>query len=220
MDKYEILKYADHTLLSPTSTEEQIRTICNDGIKYRTASVCIPASYVKFAHDYTEGKLNICTVIGFPLGYDTTESKCFQASDAIENGANEIDMVINLGWLKDGYFDKIENEIRKIKSVCGDHILKVIIETCLLTDEEKTRMCSVVGAAGADYIKTSTGFSTGGATREDIALFAANVPAGLKIKAAGGIRSFKDAEDFIALGASRLGTSSLVRIIKKEEESE
>ena len=220
MDKYEILKYADHTLLYPTSTEEQIRTICNDGIKYRTASVCIPASYVKFAHDYTEGKLNICTVIGFPLGYDTTASKCFQASDAIENGANEIDMVINLGWLKDGCFDKIENEIRKIKSVCGDHILKVIIETCLLTDEEKIRMCSVVGAAGADYIKTSTGFSTGGATREDIALFAANVPAGLKIKAAGGIRSFKDAEDFIALGASRLGTSSLVRIIKKEEESE
>lgn len=220
MDKYEILKYADHTLLSPTSTEEQIRTICNDGIKYRTASVCIPASYVKFAHDYTEGKLNICTVIGFSLGYDTTASKCFQASDAIENGANEIDMVINLGWLKDGCFDKIENEIRKIKSVCGDHILKVIIETCLLTDEEKIRMCSVVGAAGADYIKTSTGFSTGGATREDIALFAANVPAGLKIKAAGGIRSFKDAEDFIALGASRLGTSSLVRIIKKEEDSE
>ena len=220
MDKYEILKYADHTLLSPTSTEEQIRTICNDGIKYRTASVCIPASYVKFAHDYTEGKLNICTVIGFPLGYDTTASKCFQASDAIENGANEIDMVINLGWLKDGCFDKIENEIRKIKSVCGDHILKVIIEPCLLTDEEKIRMCSVVGAAGADYIKTSTGFSTGGATREDIALFAANVPAGLKIKAAGGIRSFKDAEDFIALGASRLGTSSLVKIIKKEEESE
>ena len=220
MDKYEILKYADHTLLSTTSTEEQIRTICNDGIKYHTASVCIPASYVKFAHDYTEGKLNICTVIGFPLGYDTTASKCFQASDAIENGANEIDMVINLGWLKDGCFDKIENEIRKIKSVCGDHILKVIIETCLLTDEEKIRMCSVVGAAGADYIKTSTGFSTGGATREDIALFAANVPAGLKIKAAGGIRSFKDAEDFIALGASRLGTSALVRIIKKEEESE
>ncbi len=217
MDKYDILKYADHTLLSPTSTENQIRTICDDGMKYKTASVCIPASYVKFAHDYTQGKLNICTVIGFPLGYDTTAAKCFEASDAIANGANEIDMVINLGWLKDGKFDEIENEIRSVKKACGDHILKVIIETCLLTDEEKIRMCEVVGAAGADYIKTSTGFSTGGATREDIALFAANVPKGLKIKAAGGIRSFDDAADFISLGASRLGTSSLVKIIKKEE---
>ncbi len=217
MDKYDILKYADHTLLSPTSTENQIRTICDDGMKYKTASICIPASYVKFAHDYTQGKLNICTVIGFPLGYDTTAAKCFEASDAIANGANEIDMVINLGWLKDGKFDEIENEIRSVKKACGDHILKVIIETCLLTDEEKIRMCEVVGAAGADYIKTSTGFSTGGATREDIALFAANVPKGLKIKAAGGIRSFDDAADFISLGASRLGTSSLVKIIKKEE---
>ena len=217
MDKYEILKYADHTLLSPTSTEEQIRTICNDGIKYRTASVCIPASYVKVAHDYTEGKLNICTVIGFPLGYDTTASKCFQASDAIENGANEIDMVINLGWLKDGCFDKIENEIRKIKSVCGDHILKVIIETCLLTDEEKIRMCSVVGAAGADYIKTSTGFSTGGATFDDVALMKKHIGKNVKIKAAGGISSFDDAEKFISLGADRLGTSRLVKIMKNTD---
>lgn len=217
MDKYEILKYADHTLLAPTATEEQIKTICDDGLRYHTASVCIPASYVKFARDYTKGKLNICTVIGFPLGYSTTAVKCFEAADAIKNGANEIDMVINIGWLKDGRYDDLENEIRAVKSSCGDHILKVIIETCLLTDDEKKRMCAIVGAAGADYIKTSTGFSTGGATREDIALFAANVPAGLKIKAAGGIRSFADAEDFIALGATRLGTSALVRLIKQEE---
>lgn len=217
MDKYEILKYADHTLLAPTATEEQIKTICDDGLRYHTASVCIPASYVKFAHDYTKGELNICTVIGFPLGYSTTAVKCFEAADAIKNGANEIDMVINIGWLKDGRYDDLENEIKAVKSSCGDHILKVIIETCLLTDDEKKRMCAIVGAAGADYIKTSTGFSTGGATREDIALFAANVPAGLKIKAAGGIRSFADAEDFIALGATRLGTSALVRLIKQEE---
>lgn len=217
MDKYDILKYADHTLLAPTATEEQIKTVCDDGMKYHTASVCIPASYVRFAHDYTEGKLNICTVIGFPLGYDTTATKCFEASDTIKNGANEIDMVINIGWLKDGRYDDLENEIKAVKSSCGDHILKVIIETCLLTDDEKKRMCAIVGAAGADYIKTSTGFSTGGATREDIALFAANVPAGLKIKAAGGIRSFADAEDFIALGATRLGTSALVRLIKQKE---
>lgn len=217
MDKYEILKYADHTLLAPTATEEQIKTICDDGLRYHTASVCIPASYVKFACDYTKGELNICTVIGFPLGYSTTAVKCFEAADAIKNGANEIDMVINIGWLKDGRYDDLENEIKAVKSSCGDHILKVIIETCLLTDDEKKRMCAIVGAAGADYIKTSTGFSTGGATREDIALFAANVPAGLKIKAAGGIRSFADAEDFIALGATRLGTSALVRLIKQEE---
>lgn len=219
MDKYDILKYADHTLLAPTATEEQIKTVCDDGMKYHTASVCIPASYVRFAHDYTEGKLNICTVIGFPLGYDTTATKCFEASDTIKNGANEIDMVINLGWVKDGKFDAVEDEIRAVKAACGDHILKVIIETCLLTDEEKIRMCAVVGAAGADFIKTSTGFSTGGATREDIALFATHVPAGLKIKAAGGIRSLGDAEDFIALGATRLGTSALVKLIKKEEEN-
>ena len=219
MDKYEILKYADHTLLAPTATEEQIKTICDDGLKYHTASVCIPASYVGFAHKYTEGKLNICTVIGFPLGYDTTAAKCFEADDAIKNGANEIDMVINLGWLTDGRFDAVEDEIRAVKVACGGHILKVIIETCLLTNDEKKRMCKIVGAAGADYIKTSTGFSTGGATREDIALFAANIPEGLKIKAAGGIRSFADAEDFISLGATRLGTSALVKLIKKEEES-
>lgn len=217
MDKYEILKYADHTLLSPTATEEQIRTICDDGLKYHTASVCIPASYVKFAREYTNGKLNICTVIGFPLGYSTTAVKCFEASDAIKNGADEIDMVINIGWLKDGRFSDVENEIKAVKAACGERILKVIIETCLLTDDEKKRMCRIVGAAGADFIKTSTGFSTGGATREDIALFAANVPSGLKIKAAGGIRSFADAEDFIALGATRLGTSALVRLIKQEE---
>ncbi len=217
MDKLEILKYADHTLLSPKATEAEIRDICDDGLKYHTASVCIPASYVKYAHNYTDGKLNICTVIGFPLGYNTTAAKCFEAEDAIRNGANEIDMVINLGWLNDGRFKAVEDEIRAVKSVCGKHILKVIIETCLLSDEQKRHMCSIVGAAGADYIKTSTGFSTGGATREDIALFAKNIPAGLKIKAAGGIRSFEDAEDFITLGAERLGTSALVKLIKKEE---
>lgn len=217
MDKYEILKYADHTLLSPKATEAEIKSICDDGLKYHTASVCIPASYVKFAHDYTNGKLNICTVIGFPLGYDTTAAKCFEAEDAIRNGANEIDMVINLGWLTDGRFDAVRDEIRAVKAACGNHILKVIIETCLLDDEQKRRMCHIVGEAGADFIKTSTGFSTGGATREDIALFAKNIPAGLKIKAAGGIRSFADAEDFIALGAERLGTSALVKLIKKEE---
>ncbi len=219
MNKYEILKYADHTLLSPTATEEQIKAICDDGMKYHTASVCIPASYVKTAYDYTEGKLNICTVIGFPLGYDTTAAKCFEAADAISNGANEIDMVINLGWLKDGMYDKIEAEIAAVKKACGEHILKVIIETCLLTDDEKIRMCQTVADAGADYIKTSTGFSNGGATREDVALFAQHVPNGLKIKAAGGIRSFNDAEDFIALGATRLGTSALVKLIKQEEQA-
>ena len=217
MTKQALLKYADHTLLAPTATEEQIKVICDDAIKYETASVCIPASYIAFARDYTEGKLNLCTVIGFPLGYSTTAVKCAEARDAIANGANEIDMVANICNIKNGKFDLVEEDIREVKKACGDKILKVIIETCLLTDEEKIKMCKIVGAAGADYIKTSTGFSTGGATREDIALFAANVPEGLKIKAAGGIRSFEDAEAFVNLGASRLGTSALVKLMKAEE---
>jgi deoxyribose-phosphate aldolase len=217
MTKQELLKYADHTLLAPTATEEQIKVICDDAIKYETASVCIPASYIAFARDYTEGKLNLCTVIGFPLGYTTTACKCAEARDAIANGANEIDMVANICNIKNGKFDLVEEDIREVKKACGDKILKVIIETCLLTDEEKIKMCKIVGAAGADYIKTSTGFSTGGATREDIALFAANVPEGVKIKAAGGIRSFDDAEAFVKLGASRLGTSALVKLMKAEE---
>ena len=217
MEIKDILARCDHTLLAQTATWEDIKAICDDGMKYQTASVCIPASYIAFARDYTEGKLNLCTVIGFPLGYSTTAVKCAEARDAIANGANEIDMVANICNIKNGRFDLVEEDIREVKKACGDKILKVIIETCLLTDEEKIKMCKIVGAAGADYIKTSTGFSTGGATREDIALFAANVPEGLKIKAAGGIRSFEDAEAFVSLGASRLGTSALVKLMKAEE---
>ena len=213
MTKQELLKYADHTLLAPTATEEQIKVICDDAIKYETASVCIPASYIAFARDYTEGKLNLCTVIGFPLGYSTTAVKCAEARDAIANGANEIDMVANICNIKNGRFDLVEEDIREVKKVCGDKILKVIIETCLLTDEEKIKMCKIVGAAGADYIKTSTGFSTGGATREDIALFAANVPKGLKIKAAGGIRDRETALAMIEAGADRIGTSAGVKLM-------
>ena len=217
MELKDILAKCDHTLLAQTATWEEIKALCDDGMKYETASVCIPATYIAFARDYTEGKLNLCTVIGFPLGYTTTAGKCAEARDAIANGASEIDMVANICNIKNGRFDLVEEDIREVKKACGDKILKVIIETCLLTDEEKIKMCKIVGAAGADYIKTSTGFSTGGATREDIALFAANVPAGLKIKAAGGIRSFEDAEDFVKLGATRLGTSALVKLMKAEE---
>lgn len=217
MDKKELLGYADHTLLSPVCTEEEIRTLCDDALKYHTASVCIPASHIAFARAYAGKELNICTVIGFPLGYSTTAVKCFEAADAISRGADEIDMVANLCYIRQGRFDLVEEDIRAVRRACGNKILKVIIETCLLTEEEKIRMCEVVGAAGADYIKTSTGFSTSGATREDVALFAAHVPAGLKIKAAGGISSFADAEDFVRLGASRLGTSRLVKLIKAEE---
>ncbi len=219
MTKQELLKYADHTLLAPTATEEQIKVICDDAIKYETASVCIPATYIAFARDYTEGKLNLCTVIGFPLGYTTTACKCAEARDAIANGANEIDMVANICNIKNGKFDLVEEDIREVKKACGDKILKVIIETCLLTDAEKIKMCEIVTASGADYIKTSTGFSTGGATREDVALFAAHIGEGVKIKAAGGIASLKDAEDFINLGADRLGTSRIVKIAKNEQGS-
>lgn len=217
MDIKEILKTVDHTLLTQTATWEEIRQICEDGMKYETASVCIPPSYVKQAKEYVGDKLAICTVIGFPNGYMTTAAKEFETKDALANGADEIDMVINLGWVKDGNYDLVEKEIRTLKAACGDKILKVIIETCLLTDEEKIKMCEVVTKAGADFIKTSTGFSKAGATFEDIALFAANVGSGVRMKAAGGISSLQDAEKFLSLGASRLGTSRIVKIVKNEE---
>ena len=217
MDIKEILSKCDHTLLAQGATWEQIKAICDDGIKYGTASVCIPASYVKQAKEYVGEKLPICTVIGFPNGYSTTAVKCYETEDAVKNGADEIDMVINIGWLKDRRYDDLLNEIRAVKAACGGKLLKVIIETCLLTDEEKIKMCEIVSASGADYIKTSTGFSTGGATKEDVALFAAHVAPHLKIKAAGGIASIQDAEDFINLGASRLGTSRIVKIVKAGE---
>lgn len=213
----EILSHVDHTLLSPTATRSEIRRICDDGIKYGTASVCIPASYVADAKSYAGNRVAICTVIGFPNGYDTTSAKAFMAADAISRGADEIDMVINLGWLKDQKYTDVEAEIAMVKAACGDHILKVIIETCLLTDEEKVKMCEIISQSGAEYIKTSTGFSTGGATREDVALFAAHVAPHVKIKAAGGISSIADAEDFIRLGADRLGTSRIVKIVKAGE---
>ena len=219
MDINEILSRVDHTLLSQGATWDEIKAICDDGMKYKTASVCIPASYVKAAKEYVGDGLKICTVIGFPNGYSTTETKCFETDDAIKNGADEIDMVINIGWLKDKRYDDILNEIKAIKSVCGERVLKVIIETCLLTDDEKKKMCEIVSASGADYIKTSTGFSTGGATKEDIALFAANVSKSVKIKAAGGISSIADAQDFINLGADRLGTSRIVKAVKNEDSS-
>lgn len=216
MTKNEIMKYVDHTLLLQGATWDDIKAICDDGLKYGTASVCIPPSYVKEAAEYLGGRLAVCTVIGFPNGYNTTKIKCAETADAIENGAEEIDMVINIGDLKGGRYDRILEEIKAIKAVCGDKILKVIIETCLLSDEEKIRMCKIVTEAGADFIKTSTGFSTAGATPADIKLFAENVGEGVKIKAAGGIKSFEDAENFIALGATRLGTSRLVTLLKGE----
>ena len=217
MEMKEILSKVDHTLLSQSATWEQIRAICDDGMKYHTASVCIPASYVKQAADYVDGKLPICTVIGFPNGYDTTKAKCFEASDAVENGAQEVDMVINIGWVKDQKWDALLEEIKAVKAACRGRLLKVIIETCLLTDDEKIKMCEIVSASGADYIKTSTGFSTAGATFHDGELFAAHVTNGVKIKAAGGISSIADAEKFIELGASRLGTSRIVKIVKQQE---
>ncbi len=217
MEIKEILAKCDHTLLGQAATWADIKAICDDGMKYSTASVCIPASYVKQASEYVQGKLAICTVIGFPNGYATTASKCFMAADAVANGADEIDMVINIGWVKDGRYDLLLDEIKAIKESCGGKLLKVIIETCLLTDEEKIQMCKVVTEAGADYIKTSTGFSTAGATFHDVELFAANVGENVKIKAAGGISSLDDAEKFIALGASRLGTSRVVKLAKAME---
>ena len=212
----EILAKCDHTLLLQGSTWEEIKGICDDGIKFSCASVCIPASFVKRAKEYVGEKLAICTVIGFPNGYSTTATKVFETADAIKNGADEIDMVINIGDLKDKRYDEILAEINAIKAACNGKILKVIIETCLLTDEEKIKMCEIVSASDADYIKTSTGFSTAGATKADVELFAKHVTGGTKIKAAGGIASLKDAEDFINLGADRLGTSRIVKIAKAD----
>ncbi len=219
MEVNEILRHVDHTLLLQPSTWEEIRQICDDAVKYQTASVCIPPSYVRQASEYLNGKMAVCTVIGFPNGYMTTKAKEFETKDAILNGAAEIDMVINKGWLKDRKYDLIEEEIRTLKAACGEKILKVIIETCLLTKEEKVTMCKIVTKAGADYIKTSTGFSTRGATFEDVELFAANVGEGVKIKAAGGISSMEDAERFLSLGADRLGTSRIIKIVKQEDAS-
>ena len=217
MDVKEMVKHVDHTLLLQPSTWEEIRQICDDAVKYGTASVCIAPSYVKEAADYLQGKVAVCTVIGFPHGYMTTAVKEFETKDAIKNGAAEIDMVINIGWLKGKKYGLVEEEIRTLKAACGDKILKVIIETCLLTDEEKIKMCEIVTKAGADYIKTSTGFSTAGATFDDVKLFAEHVGEKVKIKAAGGISSLEDAEKFLALGADRLGTSRIIKLLKKEE---
>lgn len=219
MEIKEILSKVDHTLLSQGATWSEIKAICDDGIKYNTASVCIPASFVKQAKEYVGDALAICTVIGFPNGYCTTATKVFETSDAIKNGADEIDMVINIGWLKDKKYNDILNEINEIKEACNGKILKVIIETCLLTDEEKIKMCEIVSNSNADYIKTSTGFSDAGATKADIELFAKYTTNGKKIKAAGGIASIEDAEAFIELGASRLGTSRIVKIVKNEQGS-
>ena len=217
MELQEILSKCDHTLLAQTATWAEIKAICDDGMKYRTASVCIPASFVKQAKEYVGEKLAIYTVIGFPNGYDTTAAKCFMASDAVDNGADEVDMVINIGWAKEGKWREITAEIAAIKAACKGKLLKVIIETCLLTDEEKIALCKCVSDSGADFIKTSTGFSKAGATFHDVELFASNVAPHVKIKAAGGISSLEDAEKFIQLGASRLGTSRIVKLAKAME---
>ena len=219
MELSEILAACDHTLLAQTATWADIRAICDDGMKYHTASVCIPASFVKQAKEYVGDKLTICTVIGFPNGYDTTAAKCFMATDAVDNGAGEVDMVINIGWAKEGKWDEITSEIAAIKKACKGRLLKVIIETCLLTDEEKIALCKCVSDSGADYIKTSTGFSTAGATFHDVELFAKHVAPHVKIKAAGGISSLEDAERFMELGASRLGTSRIVKLAKAMEKN-
>lgn len=213
----DLLKYVDHTLLTQTATWEEIRVILDDAMKYGTASACIPAAYVKQAAEYVQGKLPICTVIGFPNGYSTTAVKVFEAKDAIANGAEEIDMVINVGFLKDKRYEETLAEIKALKEACGDKILKVIIEACLLTEEEKVKISEIVTEAGADYIKTSTGFSTGGATFDDVALLRKSIGPNVKVKAAGGISSFDDAEKFVSLGAERLGTSRLIKIMKSAE---
>ncbi len=217
MELKEILTHVDHTLLKQASTWDQIKAICDDGMKFGTASVCIPPSYVKACADYCKGNLKICTVIGFPNGYNTTACKVFETADAVENGADEIDMVINIGYLKDKKYDAVLNEIKEIKKACNGKVLKVIIETCLLTDEEKIKMCQLVTEAGADYIKTSTGFSTAGATFSDIKLFSENIGENVKMKAAGGISSLDDAQKFLSLGVDRLGTSRIVSIAKQEQ---
>ena len=219
MELSQILAKCDHTLLAQTATWQEIQAVCDDGMKYHTASVCIPASFVKQAKEYVGEKLAICTVIGFPNGYDTTAAKCFMATDAVENGADEVDMVINIGWAKEGKWQQLTEEIAAIKKACKGRLLKVIIETCLLTDDEKIALCKCVSDSGADYIKTSTGFSKAGATFHDVALFAAHVAPHVKIKAAGGISSLEDAEEFIRLGASRLGTSRIVKLATAMEEN-
>ena len=217
MTTQEILSLVDHTVLSPTATWEEVRAVCEEGATYRTASVCIPASFVAQAKEYLGARLPICTVVGFPNGYSTTAAKVFETKEALQNGASEIDMVIPLGKLRERKYDEVLAEIKAIKAVCGEHILKVIVETCLLTEKEKIKMCEIVSQSGADYIKTSTGFSKGGATREDVALFAQHVAPHVKIKAAGGISTLQDAEDFIRLGASRLGSSRVISLIKQLE---
>jgi len=218
MDKEKIATYVDHTLLAQTATWEEIRQICDDACRYHTASVCVPPTYVKRCSEYLNGRTAVCTVIGFPNGYNTTACKVFETADAVKNGADEIDMVINLGWVKEGNYAALLDEIKQVKAACDGRLLKVIIETCLLTDEEKVEMCKVVTEAGAEYIKTSTGFSKAGATFADIELFAKNIGAGVKMKAAGGISSFEDAEQFLALGAERLGTSRIVKLMKAGEQ--
>ncbi len=213
----EILKYVDHTLLSQTATWEEIKELLEDAVKYGAASACIPAAYVKQASEYVGKKIPVCTVIGFPNGYSTKEAKVFEAKDALEKGALEIDMVVNVGFLKDRRYREVEEEIKAVKEACGERVLKVIIETCLLNEEEKIKMCELVTNAGADYIKTSTGFSEAGATFADVELMKRHVGEGVKIKAAGGIASFADAEEFVRLGADRLGTSRLIKLVKEEE---
>lgn len=214
MNQEWILSKVDHTLLSQTATWEQIKELCDDALTFHVASVCIPPSFVRQAAEYLGGRLKVCTVIGFPNGYHTTAVKVFETRDAVENGAEEIDMVINLGWVKEGRYDRIKEEIQAVKDACGGKLLKVIIETCLLTEEEKIAMCQAVSGTGADYIKTSTGFSTGGATPADVALLRKYTAADKKVKAAGGISTFADAEEFVKLGADRLGTSRLVKAMK------
>lgn len=215
MTESSVLSHVDHTLLRPTATWDEVRTLCDEGVAFSTATVCIPAMYVADAAAYLDGRLPVCTVIGFPNGYSTTAAKCFEAADAVKNGAAEIDMVIPLGALRAGRDADVLADIRAVKEACDGRLLKVIVETCLLTQEEKVRVCAIVSESGADFIKTSTGFSTGGATREDVALFAAHVAPTVRIKAAGGIRSFQDAEDFLRLGAARLGTSALVKLAQQ-----
>ena len=217
MELSQLLGRVDHTLLTQTATWPEIRQICEDGLRYHCASVCIPPSYVKQAADYLAGRLPVCTVIGFPNGYSTTAVKCFEASDAVANGASEIDMVINLGWVKDGNWDALLAEMQAVRAACPEAVLKVIVETCLLTEAEKVHLCEIVSQSGADYIKTSTGFAGGGATREDVALMKAHIAPHLKIKAAGGIATLQDGADFLALGADRLGTSRIVKAAKEAE---
>ena len=220
MDVKKILSYVDHTLLAPAATWEEIKAVIDDGIKYETATVCIPPSYVAQAREYAGSKVRICAVIGFPHGYNTSATKAFETSDALDNGADVIDMVINIGWVKDKKWDEIENEIRTLKEICGDNILKVIIETCMLTEEEKLKMCEIVTFAGADFIKTSTGFGGGGATFEDVELMVKNVGDGVKVKASGGISGLEDAEKYVEIGARRLGTSRIVKAVKGLEAEE